>query len=61
MKRATGWQTRVAKKVGSSRSLFLRRDSDLTVLIYLLGNKKLSALDPASWQGSNNSRYLTLC
>jgi hypothetical protein len=39
---------------------YLRRYTDLTALIYLLRNSKLTLLDPNSWDDSNDSYYLTL-
>jgi hypothetical protein len=37
---------------------FLRRYTDLTALIYLLEEQKLTLLDPISWDDSNDSHYL---
>lgn len=39
---------------------YLRRYTDLTALIYLLRKRKLTLLDPGSWDDSNDSHYLTL-
>jgi hypothetical protein len=39
---------------------YLRRYTDLTALIYLLRKRKLTLLDPSSWDDSNDSYYLTL-
>jgi hypothetical protein len=39
---------------------YLRRYTDLTALIYLLRKRKLTLLDPSSWDDSNDSHYLTL-
>lgn len=39
---------------------YLRRFTDLTALIYLLRKRKITLLDPASWEDSNDSHYLTL-
>jgi hypothetical protein len=39
---------------------YLRRYTDLTALIYLLRLRKLTLLDPSSWDDSNDSYYLTL-
>jgi hypothetical protein len=41
-------------------SSYLRRYTDLTALIYLLQERKLTLLDPSSWDDSNDSYYLTL-
>lgn len=38
----------------------LRRYTDLTSLVYLLTEKKLTLLDPATWDDSNDSYYLAL-
>lgn len=38
----------------------LRRYTDLPALIYLLSERKLSLLDPRSWDDSNDSHYLEL-
>jgi hypothetical protein len=40
--------------------VYLRRYSDLTALIYLLSTKKITLLDPESWDDSNDSHYLAL-
>jgi hypothetical protein len=40
---------------------YLRRYTDLTALIYLLRRRKLTLLDPSSWDDRNDSYYLTLC
>ncbi len=39
---------------------YLRRYSDLTALFYLLSTRKLTLLDPKSWEDSNDSYYLAL-
>jgi hypothetical protein len=39
---------------------YLRRYTDLTALIYLLRKRKLTLLDQNSWDGSNDSYYLTV-
>ncbi|MGO9402869.1 MAG: hypothetical protein ACLPVW_05280 [Terriglobales bacterium] len=39
---------------------YLRRYTDLTALIYLLRKRKLTLLDPSSWDDSNDSYYLRL-
>lgn len=39
---------------------YLRRYTDIPALIYLLSERKLSLLDPESWDDSNDSHYLTL-
>ena len=39
---------------------YLRRYTDIPALIYLLNERKLSLLDPDSWDDSNDSHYLTL-
>ncbi len=39
---------------------YLRRYTDIPALIYLLCERKLSLLDPQSWDDSNDSHYLTL-
>jgi hypothetical protein len=41
-------------------SAYLRRYTDLTALIYLLRKRRLTLLDPSSWDDSNDSYYLTL-
>jgi hypothetical protein len=38
----------------------LRRYTDMPALIYLLSEKKLTLLDPESWDDSNDSHYLAL-
>ena len=38
---------------------YLRRYTDLTALIYLLHKRKITLLDPASWDDKNDSHYLT--
>lgn len=38
---------------------YLRRYTDLTALIYLLHQRKITLLDPASWDDQNDSHYLT--
>jgi hypothetical protein len=40
---------------------YLRRYTDLTALIYFLRKRKLTLLDPSSWDDSKDSYYLTLC
>src|SRR6476646_8585501 len=37
---------------------FLRRYTDIPALIYLLSERKLSLLNPESWDDSNDSHYL---
>jgi hypothetical protein len=39
---------------------YLRRYTDIAALIYLLNERKLSLLDPRSWDDSNDSHYLAL-
>jgi len=39
---------------------YLRRYTDLPALIYLLREKKITLLDPRSWDDSNDSHYLSL-
>lgn len=39
---------------------YLRRYTDIPALIYLLSEKKITLLDPKSWDDSNDSYYLTL-
>lgn len=39
---------------------YLRRFTDLTALMYLLHKRKITLLDPASWEDKNDSHYLTL-
>jgi len=41
-------------------SNYLRRYSNLPALIYLLTERKLTVLDPQSWDDSNDSHYLAL-
>jgi hypothetical protein len=38
---------------------YLRRYTDLTALIYLLHKRKITLLDPSSWDDKNDSYYLT--
>jgi hypothetical protein len=38
---------------------YLRRYTDLTALIYLLHKRKITLLDPASWDDKNDSFYLS--
>lgn len=38
---------------------YLRRYTDLPALLYLLKEKKITLLDPASWDDSNDSHYLS--
>ena len=38
----------------------LRRYTDLTALIFLLREKKITLLDPESWDDSNDSHYLAI-
>jgi hypothetical protein len=38
---------------------YLRRFTDLTALMYLLHKRKITLLDPASWDDKNDSHYLT--
>ncbi len=37
---------------------YLRRYTDLATLIYLLRQRKITLLDPSSWDDSNDSHYL---
>jgi hypothetical protein len=39
---------------------FLRRYTDMPALLYLLNERKITLLDPASWPDSNDSHYLEL-
>ncbi len=39
---------------------YLRRFTDLTALMYLLHERKITLLDPASWDDKNDSHYFTL-
>lgn len=41
-------------------SRYLRRYTNLPALIYLLSERKLTLLDPRSWDDSNDSHYLGL-
>jgi len=41
-------------------SKYLRRYTDLPALIYLLTERKITLLDPESWDDSNDSHYLAL-
>ncbi len=41
-------------------SKYLRRYTDLPALIYLLTERKLTLLDPQSWDDRNDSHYLAL-
>ncbi len=38
---------------------FLRRYTDVPALLYLLQNKKLTMLDPSSWDDQNDALYLS--
>jgi hypothetical protein len=38
----------------------LRRYTDLPALVYMLNERKITLLDPASWDDKNDSYYLTL-
>ncbi len=42
------------------KNKFLRRYTDLPALICLLKEKKITLLDPMSWDDSNDSHYLTV-
>jgi len=39
---------------------FLRRYTDIPALLYLLQNKKLTMLDPSSWDDLNDALYLSI-
>ncbi len=39
---------------------YLRRYTDIPALIYLLSERKITLLDPQSWDDSNDSYYLSL-
>lgn len=41
-------------------STYLRRYTDLTALIFLLNEKKITLLDPESWDDKNDSHYLSV-
>lgn len=41
-------------------SKYLRRYTDIPALIYLLSERKITLLDPQSWDDSNDSHYLAL-
>ena len=41
-------------------SKYLRRYTDLPALIYLLTERKITLLDPQSWEDTNDSHYLGL-
>jgi hypothetical protein len=41
-------------------SKYLRRYTDLPALIYLLTERKITLLDPQSWDDSNDSHYLAI-
>ena len=41
-------------------NLYLRRYTDIPALIYLLNERKITLLDPQSWDDGNNSYYLSL-
>jgi hypothetical protein len=41
-------------------STYLRRYTDLTALIFLLHEKKITLLDPKSWDDGNDSHYLAV-
>ena len=43
-----------------SSKKYLRRYTDLTALIYLLRNGKITLLDPETWDDSNDSHYLAV-
>ena len=39
---------------------YLRRYCDLAALVYLLNARKITLLNPESWDDSNDSYYLSL-
>jgi Txe/YoeB family toxin of Txe-Axe toxin-antitoxin module len=39
---------------------YLRRYTDISALVYLLSEKKITLLDPKSWDDSNDSHYLSV-
>ena len=39
---------------------FLRRYTDIPALLYLLTNRKISMLDPQTWDDSNDSHYISV-
>jgi hypothetical protein len=39
--------------------MYLRRYTDLPSLLYLLRNRKLTLIDPKSWDDSNDSHYIS--
>jgi hypothetical protein len=39
---------------------YLRRYTNIPALVYLLNTKKITLLDPASWDDKNDSHYMTL-
>ncbi len=41
-------------------SRYLRRYANLTALIYLLSERKITLLDPASWDDTNDSHFLAV-
>jgi hypothetical protein len=43
-----------------SSKRYLRRYTELTALIYLLKNRKITLLDPVTWRDTNDSHYLAL-
>ncbi len=42
------------------REAFLRRYTDLPALIYLLNERKITLLDPKSWDDQNDAYFLAL-
>jgi hypothetical protein len=58
MKNTTGDYIKMAEVKKTDN--FLWRYTDLTSLIYLLTKKKITLLDPESWDDSNDSHYLSV-
>jgi hypothetical protein len=46
--------------VSTAASKHLRRYTDLSALVYLLREQKITLLDPSSWDDTNDSRFLAL-
>lgn len=42
------------------KKIFLRRYTNLPALIYLLKEKRITLIDPTSWDDSNDSHYLSV-
>jgi hypothetical protein len=47
-------------EIGIVGKKYLRRYTDIPALVYLLSEKKITLLDPKSWDDSNDSHYIFL-